>query len=113
MCTRVCAGGGTRHLLSCSSRVEDEAEYLRRAIELYRRLLGKVSDERAARDLKKMIEEAERRLKEIERRSKPHPLPHGESDDQRLHTQHRPKRDRDGRNPEKMPLFHVSVCHGK
>jgi poly(A) polymerase-like protein len=45
--------------------VEDEAESLRTAIERYRRLLRDVSDERLARELKKMIEEAEQRLKEI------------------------------------------------
>jgi predicted nucleic acid-binding Zn-ribbon protein len=45
---------------------EDEAESLRRSIERYRRLLREASDERLSRELKKMIEEAERRLKEIE-----------------------------------------------
>jgi hypothetical protein len=47
--------------------VEDEAESLRRTIERYRRLLREASDERLSRELKKMIEEAERRLKEIGR----------------------------------------------
>jgi len=48
--------------------MEDESTHLRSTIERYKRLLKSVSDGRVCRELERMIEEAEQRLREIERR---------------------------------------------
>ena len=48
--------------------MEDEVDFLRASIERYKLLLRDVSDEHLSRELERMIEEAERRLKEIEGR---------------------------------------------
>lgn len=69
VCVRRGDGTATPEPLTRSRRVEDEVDFLRGSIERYRRLLREVSDERLARELKRMIEEAEQRLKEIEGRS--------------------------------------------
>jgi hypothetical protein len=46
--------------------MENEIAFLRRHIERYRRLHRDISDERMSRELERMIQDAERRLKEIE-----------------------------------------------
>lgn len=48
--------------------MEDESTHLRRTIERYKRLLKSLNDEHICRELERMIEEAEQRLREIERR---------------------------------------------
>jgi transcription initiation factor IIE alpha subunit len=48
--------------------MEDEATHLQRTIERCQRLLESVNDGRVCRELVRMIEEAEQRLREIERR---------------------------------------------
>jgi hypothetical protein len=48
--------------------MDDESPHLRTTIERYKRLLKSVSDKRVCHELERMIEEAEQRLREIERR---------------------------------------------
>ncbi len=48
--------------------MEDESTHLRCTIERCKRLLKSVNDEHVCRELARMIEEAEQRLREIERR---------------------------------------------
>jgi predicted nucleic acid-binding Zn-ribbon protein len=46
-----------------------EIDDLRRKIERYENLLRSVADERTRREIERLLEEAEQRLEEIERRS--------------------------------------------